>query len=253
VLVLDGRGDAFLAGGIALALGVDNATARQLALARFPRVALRGEDPVALESRAGKVRETLGVAARVVARAALAEVAPPRAVLAWAPGGALELTADAAWLGDPGQEFPARWGAHLHGVELAVAGEIVLRRFRAGPDGGRGRGREVKVAAERRIGVLDLHGPRVFLRVTEGISRLDALPGGEPGSARRSFKALEDGLPAQVPGVRLTPARVCAPGDPPALGVVEASPDGVELSGWPEWEEHTRLVRALHGIGPERD
>jgi hypothetical protein len=258
LLVVDGLADANRGPAVAAALSVDGVTARLVAVSRHPRVALRGDDPAVLATAAHRLRTEVGVAAVVLGRAQLQEVEAPAAVLAGSPQRRVLCSAAPAWLlpPEPGLALRLRPDALSLGAEdvrLAVPGEVVVRSYRAGRGLAHGRRDEtvLRVAGERRLQLVDLHGPGLFLRVVEGITDLAGLPGFDPQSALRSMKGFIEGLGQLWPAARVDGARTCLPTDAPTAEEGQQRGDHIEISGWADWEEHSRCCRFLSGLRPE--
>jgi len=246
VLVVEGRGEVARAPGLALALAVDNATARLIAAARCPKVALRGEDSGPLEEAARRVEELAGLAAAVVAREALRDALPPDPVLAFADEGLVDLGEGAPWLDPEGAPRGSGRRSALGAVRLVVPGEIVVRRYRKAADRLRGTTlSSLQESGERRIFVVDLHGEAGFWRLCEGLTDLRGLSGVEAHAQRRSLKGLLERSEALFPGARLFESRICVPSEPPSRRPEEEGLGPQEVAGWPLWEEHTRLCRVL--------
>lgn len=237
-LWIEGPGDAGRAPDLASALGVDAATARQLALARHPVVAMRGPDRPDLELRAGRLRLSEGLAARVVARDDLLAQPDALAVLAVEADGTLWVSRDPCWLAPPDPaERPAGERRAPGEVWLVVPGEVEERRVRAGVAAGRwtrARFTADGAATDRRVAVLDLHHDDGVLRLTDGLT----LFRDEPTGATRALKALLDAAAGRFPRARILGRRTCAA---PAHQGAGARSE----SGWPAWEEHSRAARLL--------
>lgn len=244
ILIVEGAGDGGRAAAMALALEVDNATARMLAVARCPRVAMRGDDRAHLTRLSRRVVEIVGVGAAVASRDDLLCIGPPRTWLRADGPGQLWVTDEAVWFG--GAEGVDGQAAEAGPIYLAVPGEIVHRRIRRGPERRGGRSTDLN---ERRVAVLDLHGPREFYRLVEGVTETAGLPGFEVNGARRSLRGFTERLGEWWPELTAVEGRVCQPGDAPSPSPTGERPDVVEITGWPLWEEHTRLCRLLAGLG----
>jgi len=251
MLVIHGPGDAELTRPLARALGVDGVTARFAAIARTPRVALRGDDPTPLRTAAVQVQR-LGIDAIVASRDELRGIAAPDLVLRCVRSSCrFEVSATWPWDGDVPESPPADLRSlPWTGIKVAVPGEVTIRRYRVGRSLARGRRQEqvLRLGTERRLGVVDLHGPGRFLRLVAGLTDTTDLPGHDPRSATRAFKGLVEGIPDLIRGCSVKGARSCAPGEAPPI------PDGydgsrpIEASGWALWEEHSRMCRMLAGL-----
>ena len=251
MLILAGPGNADLGPSLAQALGVDGVTARLAAVARAPRVALRSDEPETLRAAAARVQR-LGISAVVVCRDELGEIASPDVVLGVERPGRLSVSASTPWDGERPLVPPADlrslpWA----GLSLAVPGDVVVRRYRVGRSLARGRRKErvLRLGSERRVRVLDLHGPGRFVRVVAGLTDTSALPGHDAGSALRAFNGLVEGIPKILGKCAVEGERTCSPGTAPPIpdGYDGSSP--IEISGWSTWEEHSRLARLLSGLG----
>jgi hypothetical protein len=225
---------------VAEALSVDLATARSLAHSPHSRIALRSGDAAALEARAARAREA-GFRAVVVARETLAE-RPALAALAFSAG-AWRATPEPLWLlpPDPGRAVS---GEMLDGarVILVCPGEVEVRAHREE----RARSRWLRggfhaeaAAAARRVLVVDLHTAEGIVRVVEGVTVLDGLPGYDPSSAIKSIRGLVEAAAEAFPGARVEGRRACGIGP-----TAPSAHDLVRDTGWPQWEEHTRAARA---------
>lgn len=243
-LVLESPSGADAASALAEALELDLATARMLTPARAVRVVRRALGREELERFAARLRERMGLRATILSREALRKIAPPRFVLRL--GAQRWSLADGPlWELDP-ERLAAVVGEEVAPgeVRFAVVGEVVTRRYRASA-GGRGARKDLKpeLVAERRVGVVDLHGPGLFLRLVEAAS--DPSPHAPPSPALPRFRAFIDGLAERFPGIYVEARRVCRPMDTPTLREGAEHNEGVEVSGWPIFEEHTRMCR-LH-------
>lgn len=237
-LVVDGIGDPGRGAAVAEALGVDRATARQIALGRTPRVARWGDQPAPLRAAAQMLRSQAGVGAMVVHNRSLRKA--PLAITVLGPGpdpAHLETTVEAGWLEALSPSPPRRF-ERWDDVVLAVPGDVLVRRYRQGTRG-------PSPAGERRVRVVDLHSPTRCLRVVLGVTELRGLPGFVENSALKSLQQLATGLP--WPGARALPARTTSTSKLPRPDAFQGG--SAEVGAWPAWEEYTRLARALAGLG----
>jgi len=249
MLVVEGAGDASRARTLAEAMGVDLTTATQVALSPSPRVALRGAERLALDRKAGRIQAIAGLRAAVVTHDDLRALPDVQTVLRAGGVRRVSVTDDPAWRGDEPPPPPeVEQLCDTSGVVVAVPGDVVVRRYRLGLDGGRGRGQAVRVAGESRVSVLDLHGPACFVRIVQGVTDLKGMPGHDGQSTLRSMRGLVERLWQWWPRAQALAPRTARPGDTPSLEEVSAQPDGLALSGWAEWEEHSRLARILAGL-----
>ena len=250
MLVIRGPGEVELAPALAVALSVDVVTARFSAVARNPRVVLRGDDPAPLRRAAVQVQR-LGVDATVVSRDSLQGIAAPDLVLGCTESGRFQVSATWPWTGDAPTSLPpdARtlpWS----GMKVAVPGEVSVKRYRLGRSLARGRRKEqvLRLGTESRVSVIDLHGPGRFFRLVAGVTDTTGLPAHDPRSGLRSFKGLLEALPELIRGCRVLGSRACTPGDTPRVPEGYDGSHPIEATGWAAWEEHTRMARLLSGL-----
>lgn len=237
-LFIDGPGDDSHAPALADALGIDVVTARQLALCRHPRVALRGDDRNILQARADVVSLETALSASVLDQErVLALDSPPLAVRKVADS--IETTTAPLWLdkaaaGDRGWVGAAR-------IDVIVVGQVTVKRTRTARDASRllrRKGPEVRDLGEHRIGVVDLYGPEAAFRIVEGVTELEGFGAHDPRSTRRAFRLFVEGLAERYQSARVAPTRICRWQEAQAPSADEVPPDH---TGWPVWEEHTRL------------
>ncbi len=224
---------------------IDQATLRMQSRHRYAQVLARSDSRAELEGRAEQIGR-LGLAASIIDRETLPAIDAPRVVLRREPDGRWFGTRTPLWQEpvsfDPAAPPP---GELLDGlqVSLVVPGDVVVRRYRQSGEGGRmSRKREstARALGESRRGVLDLHGPGTHVRIVEGITDLRNLPGSVQGSSRRSLVGVQEHLGELFPGLQVLAKRVCQS--------VERAPGGqsggpLVTTGWPQFEEHTRLLR----------
>ena len=234
---LEGCADPGRAPLLAEALQTDAATARQLALARTPRAVRWAAHAAPLRATARQIRSQAGLGAAVVSQAQLHK--SPCAVAVLGPGpdpDHVEVTLEQGWIHDLSPS-PARRFVRWDGVVLSVPGEVVIRRFRAGPRG-------PVPAGERRVRLVDLHGPDQCLRLVLGLTELRGLPGHTENSGLKTLQALAQQVPGRggqaLPSRTLSSSRVPGPDD--------LSTGPAEVAPWPLWEEYTRMARALAGL-----
>lgn len=228
---------------------MDRATGAQIALSRYPRVALRGDAPAPLEAAARRVRGGARLGAVVTSVDAMKALATPRTVLRALSDATAEVTDRAAWrLDGDATRIHDRTTVNITGITVLVPGEVVLRRYRLGRAAtGRGREPTVTAASERRVRVLDLHGPTSFLRVVQGVTDLAGFSPSGAHASRRSLQLLADAPP--WPGARAVASRTVQSVRVPAAAALRETGQA-EADAWPLWEEHTRQVRLLAGLGP---
>ena len=240
-LVIDGLADAARAPALASALGQDLATARLHAVSAHPKVVQRGDDEAALLARAERLRAE-AVPTSVLHRSMVQRLGRPALARSFVWGGPVRgLDGRAFWEGDP-EEVRAQRGAPWPWFEpiLGVLGEVTVVRSRSAAAPGRFARKTLGVGPtvldERRIGVLDLWGEDgQHLRLVEGLT--------DSGDSRAPFRALVETITAAASGLKLTARRVCRPEESRAAG---EPGEAVVRSGWPTFEEHTRLCWLHH-------
>jgi len=220
---------------LAQALEVDAATARLLSTATWPRVALRSGDQVVLEQRAHTAR-SMGIRACVLEKEQLLRV--PVDCLIGGDQQQWALSGEFLWeeMPDPGSTV-AEEKIPLQKPLLLVPGEVECSRTR---DSSGGRGLHVAAGSThtQRYLVLDLHLKDRLLRVVEGICDFRGLPG-HSSSNRQSFLAFQAALQQKWPDLPVVAERTCT-------GTGQAREGGAALaSGWPVWEEHSRICREI--------
>jgi hypothetical protein len=243
-LYVECPGDANAAPRIVRALGVDGVTAHSLAVCRYPRAARRGDDQPWLEAMAERYRSGLGLLAAVIPRGSLLDIGLPRVVLGPAGRSGFQVSTAPLWTGATHDPIRHSSGVQSPPIQLVVPGAVVVSHYR-GTNRGRGRGYGYILGRESRLGVIDLHGPGVFLRVIEGITDFNNMPGHDPLSVRRSFRGFLDQLGLWYPGVRKLGPRVSRPEDPPDPDPDQPLLQKLAVDGWSDWEEHTRLCRLM--------
>jgi hypothetical protein len=199
-------------------------------------VVQRGDDEAALQARAERLRAE-GVPVSVLHRSMVQRLGRPALARSFVWGGPVwALDGRAYWEGDPeevraltGSPWP--WTAPV----LGVLGEVTVVRSRSASAPGRFARKTLGVGPtvldERRLGVLDLWGEDgLHLRLVEGLT--------DSGESRAPFRALVETITAAAPALRLTARRVCRPEESRAAG---EPGEAVVRSGWPTFEEHTRL------------
>ena len=227
---------------LAEALDIDVATARNLVQAGGTRVAVRGADREELEGRESRARSA-GLHATVQARSDLQELPPAEALLGFDREARAVLWPDALWLDPPdAANRPPGLAETLDGVFLVVPGEVEVRHQRGAREPEKWARQRYTVAgptAEQRVIVVDLHLPGRILRAVEGVVDLREY---DATAARRAMKGWIETLPERWPRARIEARRVCAG------GATSAGEDGrLSGSGWPAWEEHSRVCRLHHG------
>jgi hypothetical protein len=245
--------DANAAARVARALGVDGVTARSLAVCRHPRAARRGDDQAWLEAMAERYRTGMGLRAAVVPRESLLDIGLPKVVIGPAGRRGFQVSSAPLWTG--AQHDPLRHSSSIQSprILLAIPGSVVVANYRgnkplAGRSRRRGRTGGYILSGESRVGVIDLHGAGVFLRLVEGITDFNGMPNHDALSARRSFIGFLDQLGLWFPGIQKLGPRVCRPSEPPNPDPGQPLHSKLSVDGWGRWEEHTRLCRLMIGV-----
>ena len=240
-LVMEGPGNIELHESIARALDIDGVTARMLALARQPRVVLRGEDRKRLEDMACGVREHLSLSATVIDADTLRSMGPASLLIGFGDGPTTHPIAD--WSVD--FKVDGLTGeAMVEPPALIVPGEIVISQYREARQGGRLKhlreGRK-QASSEKRLAIVDVHIPNKIVRILEQYTNLSDAPG-STDSFRQSLKSLLQNWSEQ--GILTLESRTCtASVDGGVSGGAEAA--ALRDTGWASWEEHSRSARAL--------
>jgi len=243
-LVVQPPGDAERLPAVAEALGVDLATARQVAVLPHPRTALRSADRDDLEGRAARYQLDLDLPARVLDEAALRAQPAARLVLSLPAEGPWRTTISSTWEPETTAipKLPARDDPPPT-LRLVVVGEVISIRYREVRGRRKDDGR-LSTHGDRRLRVLDLHHDDGVLRVVDGITELSGWRGLDPRSSALAFRSLAEVLAEHYPDIPVTARCLCRPTRKP-----EARDDGrVEASGWPAFEEHSRACRLLFGV-----
>ena len=249
-LVLDCPEDPTRAPLLARALEIDGVTARMLAVSRYPRVALRSADPEPLLRLRDRYRSILGLGSAVVPREALLDIDLPQVVLGPAGAQSFRVCDAPLWLQPDHDPLVDVSVVRTPNVLVAVPGEVVTCHYRAASDS-RPRRRQkdsYQLSRETRIGVLDLHGPGIFLRVVEGATDFRGLPGHIGTSSRRSFRGLVANISEWFPSIQRFGSRVCRPTENPNPAPDQPILTRLEVNAWPMWEEYTRQCRLLLDI-----
>ena len=249
VLVVDGRGDLSLAEPLAAITGLDHVTTRMVAASEWDRPLLWAVDRGGLDSMAEQISERLGLRATVHETSRLAKLGDPRVVLGWEKAGVLT-SERPLWMGLPASEEPGEI-LPFEGLSLAVVGQVEIRRFLEQRRGRWSRNKgstERREIGERRVVLLDLHGPSAFLRVVLGVTNFKGAPHYREGSGVLSMKALIERLPEVFEGMHVQGKRVAHAQGARAMQDSESERSSFEITGWAAWEEHTRLCRAHRGL-----
>ena len=248
-LVVDCPADAGKAPLVARVLETDGVTARMLAVSRHPKVVLRSSDAESLQKQRIRYAVSLGLGAVVVSRESLLDIGLPDVVLGPAGLQNFRVCDAPLWLQPMSDAIIDGRVVRAPLLLLAVPGEVVTCHYQRSGGGARGRNPPAyQLSHESRIGVLDLHGPGVFLRIVEGATDFQGLPGHIPGSQRRSFRGLNENIGQWFPDIQKYGSRVCRPTEEPQSSPDQSSRPRLEVNAWPMWEEYTRLCRLLLGI-----
>ena len=215
------------------ALQLDLSTGRMLARSEHPRVAMRSNDRMDLLARADAWQAQLGLGARVVDASSLLAFGPASLVVLLQKAGRWRCLDGGGWRVEPSELNAEGDAVDPPELRVVVPGEVAVQRFSTFA------GSLVK-KGERRVLVADLHGPGVFLRAVEGLTRFEGWPELQGMSAVQAFRGflelVADTWPVACPGLkRCKPTRDARPDD-----------DGRAVAdGWPEFEEHSRICRVL--------
>jgi hypothetical protein len=248
-LVMEGLGDVERHPLLTSHLGMDAATARMMAIARQPRVVLRGDDEARLRDMAIRLHEEAGLQATVVDEARLLSIGPAWLLHGFESGPILVPIID--W--SQPFETPAaspEGRAMVDPPLLVVPGEVVVLKYRSSRSSGRLkhlRDGRMQAASEQRLALIDLHTASGIVRILEGHSNLSNAPGAVSDGFRRSLRALIDNWKEQ--DIPVLEPRTCSPGmqgGQTANGLDQSA----YSTGWPDWEEHSRAAGALF-IGDE--
>jgi len=243
LLVVDSGGGDERVEPLARSLGLDGVTAGMIARSSWWRVARWGDSKEELLKYADLGRRSTGLRISVISTEALSEMESPRGVLGAEEDGRLVLT-EPGWRGEEEQEGELS-DLRLEDFTLAVPGRIVIRRYRLESKRDRWSHRKGQVQrelGERRLSVVDLYGDAGAVRLVAGVTDFTGLPGHFEGSGARSFAAF---LEALEPRTELLGRRTCQPQHAAPMAEDETSPDRTRASGWPIWEEHSRIC-SLH-------
>ena len=251
VLVVSGEGREELGAEITAITGLDHVTARMVARSEWDRPLLWGVEREGLDAIAQRLKTELNLAATVVETARLSDITAPLCVLGADWEGQFLCTEKPLWMGHGGIEEDGDLQP-FGSIRMAVPGQVAIRRFQdvRRSKWGRNKGsNERREIGERRVVLLDLHTDETIYRVVLGVTDFKNLPGHHPGSGPLSIKGLEEALPGLFEGVHIQGRRVCHPQGARAMQDTETTRTRFELSGWSNWEEHTRLCRVHRGLG----
>jgi len=232
-LVVDPPRDEARGTDTATALKLDLSSGRMIARCQHPKVALRSRDRIDLLRRADTWEEQMGLPAQVCDAEQLLALGHASLVMRLGRDTPWRILPGRGWRTDPDQLNAEGEPLPRPEVRLVVPGEVVIERYRH-------LGGQLLKQNERRLRVADLHGPGVFLRCVEGLTRFEGWPELSGMSATQGFRAFSELIvetwPAAVPGPRR-----CKP-----VRDAKANDQGrAESDGWAEWEEHSRLCRVL--------
>ena len=248
-LVVECPADASKAPLVARVLETDGVTARMLAVSRYPRVVLRSSDAESLQKLRIRYAVSLGLEAVVVSRESLLDIGLPEVVLGPAGLQGFRVCDAPLWLKPEHDSLLDGRVVRAPSLLLAVPGEVVTCHYRHSGGGAQGRNATAyQLSHESRIGVLDLHGPGIFLRIVEGTTNFQGLPGYISDSRRRSFRGLSAHIGEWFPAIQKFGSRVCRPTGEPHPSPDQSPRPRLEVNAWPMWEEYTRLCRLLLGI-----
>jgi len=250
-LVVEGVGDVDRHEDIVNALGMDGATARMIAIARQPRVVLRGDDKDRMQDMAVRLQRDAGLEATIVDEERLRAMGPAWLLHGFEGGPVLVAVSD--WT--QAFETPSASSGGMPMTDaplLVVPGEVVVLKYRSSRSGGRLkhlREGRMQAASEQRLALVDLHTSSGIVRILEGHTDLMNAPGAVEDGFRRSLRSLIENWREQ--GVRVLEPRTCSPSGTGGQNS-RALEQAAFSTGWPDWEEHSRAAGALF-IGDSED
>lgn len=251
MLVVDCPGRADAAPVFAAALHVDTVTARIHAVSKGPKVVLRSEDAGDLAGAAADFSKE-GLASAVISRTNLVAIRAPDLLIRKDSERGVEVSASTHCNTPPPLDTPPTDLQHIDLPTdcLMVPGEVVIRRHRIGRSLARGRRNEtvLRLASERRVSIVDLHGPGLFVRMVSGLTATEGFLGHDASSSQKAFDGVVEALPQWLPQGRVAPHRLCAATDTPEVPEGHDGAAPIECSGWATWEEYTRMTRMLYGL-----
>ena len=238
LLVVDAGGGEAQVQALVRSLQLDGVTARFVASSSWWRVARGGESREELEEMAERTRAATGLRVSVLATADLAQGESPRGLLGAGEDGRWCL-AGPGW---QGEEQEVEWvEGRLAAFSLALPGTVVIRRYRHHARRERSFRKTGAVrheGRERRVGVLDLHGAEGSLRIVSGSTDFTHLPGEFQGVGPRSFALFLSKLGQEM---EVLGRRICEPSRAPSGVKTKELPEEIQITGWPVWEEHSRI------------
>ena len=224
-------------------LGLDGVTARMMARARQPRVAVRDDSRPVLEAKAMRLKAHSQVLAEVVTADQLRSFGPAHLLTSFERGPQAAPVLD--WSLDMAPAFDESGLTPVTEMPgLVVPGELVFQRYK--PGSGKGRLRHLKegrmeTGRQTRLQVADLHFSDRIVRILEGTSDLSHAPGASEEGFVRTLSGMlavwEEQDSLILDGRILEP--IGADGRMEESGAIVAHP-------WPQWEEHSRISRCLY-------
>jgi hypothetical protein len=242
LLVVDAGGGEEQVQALVQSLQLDGVTARLVARSNWWRVARGGESREPLEELAEDTRRATDLQVSVLAATDLAQVPAPRGLMGATEDGLWSVTKP-GWQGEEEEAVAVKLS--LASFSLAVPGSIVIRRFRhreRRERSSRKMGTIQHEGRQRRVGVLDLHGPDESLRLVSGVTNFSRLPGDFQGTGPRSFSLFQSWLEQEL---EVLGRRICEPLRSAPGTQSEDNPSEFQITGWPVWEEYSRIC-ALH-------
>jgi len=190
-----------------------------------------------VQGLAYRYTQRFGKKARVVSKHQLQE-APPAVLCLGCQGKRFRIVDEPLWL-----RHTADWQEEEISFvpKLAVVGAVEKRSFRnVTKTEIRSFGRRKKETyrqkkSEERVGVIDLHGEHLVLRIVEGESDFSTLPGYEKGAQRKSFQKLCSLLPVWLSNIPVLSHRYMR----------LKSESAERVNAWPEWERYSYCARFL--------
>ncbi|MEC7985804.1 MAG: zinc ribbon domain-containing protein [Myxococcota bacterium] len=241
-LFMEGLGDVDKGSSLSDILSVPRMRARSLASRAHPSFALWADKKADLEDKLRRYRAFFGLRSAMISKALVLQQPSAQSCLGF-KGKAFLICDQPLWLDK--REYPVVEQL-IFIPKIAVLGmveEVFFRHTTQRVSGrlGQKKRQSVRVKSrEERIGVIDLHGEGVCIRIVEGVSDFSSLPGYDASSERRSFQKLCDVLPVWFSEMKIIPLRISK--------IQKDLSEENHSTAWPEWETYSRSCRLLYGI-----